>query len=164
MREAAKILRPRPLREQKFIEAYFTTRSIEKASILCGMKLNAAEAMYAKPDVKAEIDRKIGLVDTEIVKQAAAKAIIHMELLDEELKKTVILDPKKYGATKLKAMEMGYGRLGMFREGNFSVPNAGADPNKPSIFRASERTVRRTTEEITERKVEGIGLTKVSEF
>src|SRR6185437_12631486 len=98
MKLAAKTVRPRPLREQKFIEAYFITRSIEKASVLCGMKLNAAEAMYAKPDVKAEIERKISLVDTEIVRQAAAKAIIHMELLDDELKKTVILDPKEYGA------------------------------------------------------------------
>jgi len=162
MKLAAKTVRPRPLREQKFIEAYFTTRSIEKASVLCGVKLAVAEAMYAKPEVRAEIDRKTSLVETEITKQAAAKAIIHMELLDDELKKTVILDPKKYGATKLKAIEMGYGRVGMFREGNFTVPNSGGDPTKPSIFRATERTVKRT-EEITERKVESVGFAKISD-
>lgn len=136
----------------RFISYYSDFEDLAKAALHVGISLNAAKRLYRDKDVRAEIDRRLDKIHNEEAKLKAKARQVTVLYLDDRLVEAV-----KQGAAKgdIKALELGYRRIGIFRDGEFlGVPRADQTTPKadaqPMIYRAMERTVTRT-EQVTER-------------
>lgn len=139
----------------RFIAYYTDFEDLPKAATHAGLSLTAATKLYRDKAVRAEIDRRLDKLHGEQAKLIAKARQVTTLYLDDRLVEAV-----KHGAAKgdTKALELGYRRVGMFRDGEFlGVPRADqttpkADAQQNMIYRATavERTVTRT-EQVTER-------------
>lgn len=133
----------------KFVDAYVHLRDIKEASKEVGILLGEGRKLWADPKVKAEIDRRMESVAKETDKLIAKKRVVNVEQLDQHLMQVVTLPRKSLkesptlAASKVKAIELGYQRVGLLYDNNF-VPDAASAPTAeeaPRIFRATERTI-----------------------
>lgn len=136
----------------RFVSYYVDLEDLAKAAIQTGLSFSAAQKLYRDKAVRAEIDRRLDKLHGEEAKLRAKARQITVIYLDDKLVEAV-----KHGAAKgdTKALELGYQRVGMYRDGEFlGVPRADQVTPKadaqPMIYRAMERTVTRT-EQVTER-------------
>jgi hypothetical protein len=134
---------------QIFIAAYVNTRDLAEAAALARLDTKWGRILYKEPKVRAQIDRKINLIDVEDAKLKAQSNKLTADILDAALVQEVL--NKKGGQTRIRAIELGYRRKGLMREGEFYVaPDPVADRNAPSMYGSRQTTLRRTvTEEVT---------------
>lgn len=163
---------------QRFIDRYVDgERDPVRCGALARMKNpNRGKGLLKRLDVKAEIDRRLAIVDAEKAKITAEKEHITIEFLDQELKKIILLDEKEHGTVKLAATKFGYERAGAIRDGDFITPTeympvpatVGGGEGEESqsatqhrgAFRASDVVEERITERTITRTVEAVGETK----
>lgn len=131
---------------QKFVTMYVNYRDLKQAACLVGLDAKMGAILYKEPKVRAAIDRKILLVDIEDAKVKAQANRLTVDQLDAALFEEV--KSKKNGHIRVRAIELGYRRTGLIRDGEFYVaPDPNNSKNAPSIY---QRQMKRTTEQITE--------------
>lgn len=147
-----------PLEPQllKFVDAYLSYRDVSKAAVEAGFPSKAGSGLYRRKAIHEEIQRRMSSIDGEVDKIIAKKRMVNVESLDKNLmqivtipRKTLIETPQ-LAASKVKAIELGYQRVGLLLDGNF-VPDASSGPEKqetPRIYRSAEQTI--ITHQITE--------------
>jgi hypothetical protein len=135
----------------QFISYYVSTEDLSLAAKKCGLEVEHARRLYARKGIREAIDKRLEVVHEAQAKLVAKYRMVTVEMIDDQL-----VTAMKKGAQRgdPRALELGYRRMGIFRNGEFiglDNPNepvaAGAHP--PPIFRV-ERTVTRT-EQVTER-------------
>lgn len=137
-------------KEKRFIQVYTECEDLEEVRKRLDLTKNAAKAFWKKH--KVEIERRLDKVHDYQAKLLAKAAILQAPFLDEHL---VVAVKKGAARGDIRALELGYQRLQLLRDGNFigwkdpdkAHENAG-QPAQPPIFRV-ERTVTRT-EQVTE--------------
>lgn len=134
---------------QRFVTFYVSTRDLKTAACLAQLDPKMGEKLYKEPKVRESIDKKILLVDIEEAKVKAQANLLTVDRLDAALFEEV--KSKKNGHIRVRAIELGYRRTGLIRDGEFYVaPDASANKNAPSIYRAQQTTLRQTvTTELT---------------
>lgn len=149
-------------KQYKFVDKYVHTQDVKKAATLAGYEPEYGSRLYSNKSIKAEIDSRMEIVNTEKGKLTAKIHILGRELLDEEL---VSVIKSEISPTKLNAIEMGYRRIGMIAGDEF-IPDPDHQANKPveqvpRIFRASQRELithttetKQTIERVVERQIE----------
>lgn len=136
--------------EQKFIRMYVKpeVRDLRRAAELIGLKGTMGKTMYKRLAVKAEIDRRLGLVttvqaiqdaaDAKLLEQAAIEEdLLANKVLDQALLDMVKLDAKEHGSTKLQAIRMALVVKGRVQTRDMTaVAQQGATQtdNRPSIY------------------------------
>lgn len=135
---------------EKFICAYLNTLDLEKASIEAGLQPETGRALYKRPAIRSEIERRKKAIESEVHSQIAKKRVVGVDALDKNLMQVVRLAKKDLvespalAASKVKAIELGYQRVGLLVDGNF-VPDAGTEVGKPDeaprIYRSSEQSI-----------------------
>lgn len=100
--------RPLTAKEQKFIRYYCRPdcRDIERAAQLAGYKAREGKVLYNRPEVRAEIDRRLRLVELEQARLDAEAEILTDSLIDTALKEMIGLDAKAHGATKYNGIRL----------------------------------------------------------
>lgn len=94
----------------RFIVFYAQYRDLERAAKAVHITLPQAKRLYRKPDVRAEIDIRINVVDAELAKLEAKAIWLNEAKLDETL--LDMLDTEK-GNPRARALELGYKKLGL---------------------------------------------------
>jgi hypothetical protein len=119
---------------------------IKRAAREANVKLAVARRIYKNLEVRAECDKRLDILHTEQAKLAAQAQRLQVNFLDHNLVVAV-----REGARKgdTKALELGYARVGLMRNNQFTAPPASADPNAPPKIYRAEHTVTRT-EQVTE--------------
>lgn len=145
---------------QKFVTMFVNYRDLKQAACLVGLDAKMGPVLYKEPKVRAAIDRKILLVDIEDAKVKAQANQLTVDRLDAALFEEV--KSKKNGHVRVRAIELGYRRRGMIREGEFYVaPDPTKGNNAPSMYRAHQTTLRQTvTTEVTHTAAEVIPPTQ----
>jgi hypothetical protein len=149
---------PLPLDPQllKFVDAYLSYRDVGKAAVEAGYQSKAGAGIYRRKAVHDEIQRRMAGIDGEVDKIIAKKRMVNVEALDKNLMQVVtiprktLIETPQLAASKVKAIELGYQRVGLLLDGNF-VPDASSGPEKqeaPRIYRSAEQTI--ITHQITE--------------
>jgi hypothetical protein len=140
----------------KFVDAYLSYRDVSKAAVEAGYQSKAGAGIYRRKAVHDEIQRRMASIDGEVDKIIAKKRVVNVEALDKNLmqvvtiSKATIKEVPQLAASKVKAIELGYQRVGLLLDGNF-VPDASSGPEKqeaPRIYRSAEQTI--ITHQITE--------------
>jgi len=98
---------------QRFIQHYIDTKDIDKAGLLAGMDSDDARRCYRTKDVRAAIDKQVEIIDREYAIQRAKSRNLTAEKLDAHLVQSV---EKENGIARVRAMELGYKRLGLIRD------------------------------------------------
>jgi len=135
---------------QKFITYYINHFDLKLAACQAKLMPEMGERLYKHPKVKALIDRKVMILDVEKAKLKARAETLTVSLLDASLAEEV--KSKKNGGIRIRAIELGYKRTGLIRDGEFYVaPETTSNKNAPSIYQSRQITLRRTvTEEVTQ--------------
>lgn len=128
---------------QQFVTFYVNHRDLKLAACQANLDPDMGAKLYRAPKIRAMIDRKILLVDVEDAKLKAAASRLTVDRLDAALVEEV--RSKKNGHIRVRAIELGYRRTGLIRDGEFYVaPNPNDKSNAPSMYRASQTTLRHT--------------------
>jgi len=131
---------------QRFIFFYVNERDLQLAATKAGLEPEMGERLYREPKVRAAIEKKIHLVDVEHAKLAAQALSLNVSLLDASLAEEV--KNKKSGAVRMRAIELGYKRTGVMRDGEFVLaPDPDAARKAPSIYQSRQTILRRTVTE-----------------
>lgn len=135
---------------EKFICAYLNTLDLEKASIEAGLQPETGRALYKRPAIRSEIERRKKAIESEVHHQIAKKRIVTVDALDRSLMRVATFSKKELKETPAlaapmrAAIELGYQRTGILVDGNF-VPDAGTEVGKPDeaprIYRSSEQSI-----------------------
>lgn len=133
----------------RFISYYCQFEDLKRVAAYCGISNDKAKGLYQNPTVRAEIDKRLDKIHTEQAKLIARSKKVDAMFLDDKLVEAV-----EKGAARgdTKALELGYRRVGIFREGEFMGqppdPNQPVDPALAPIFRAERITTNTVTERI----------------
>lgn len=135
---------------QRFITQYVNCRDLKEAACRASLMPEMGERLFKQPRVRLAIQRRINLVEREMAALTAKAQLLTVPLLDASLVEEV--KSKKNGHIRIRAIELGYKRTGLIRDGEFYVaPDPNANRNAPSIYQSRQLTARRTvTEEVTE--------------
>lgn len=135
---------------QRFVAYYVNCRDLKTAAATAGLMPEMGEKLFKQPKVKAAIQKRINLYEKELAAQAAKAHLLTVPLLDSALVEEV--KSRKNGHIRIRAIELGYKRTGLIRDGEFYVaPDPSSNKNAPSIYQSRQLTARRTvTEEVTE--------------
>lgn len=141
---------PMAAQVQRFITHYVNCRDLKEAACKVSLMPEMGEKLFKQPKVRTAIQKRINLVETEIAKQTAKAQLLTVPLLDASLVEEV--KSRKNGHIRIRAIELGYKRTGLIRDGEFYVaPDPNANKNAPSIYQSKQITMRRTvTEEVTQ--------------
>lgn len=127
-------------------------QDLARAAKTCRITVAKAKQFYRRPEVRVEIQKRLDVYLDEQAKLAAQSKKVDIRYLDSKLVIAV-----REGAKKgdIKALELGYERLGLRRDGNFMTQAQSTDQERPNIYRAIEQTVTQTvTQQVTQRLVE----------
>lgn len=144
---------PKDLPAAKVVELFITRyvngdRDLKVAACSVGLPPELGERLYKNEKVRKRIDHKILLIDTAEAKIKAQANLLTVHRLDAALYEEV--SSKKNGSVRVRAIELGYKRTGLIRDGEFYVaPDPNANNNAPSIYRAQQTKMRQTVTEIT---------------
>jgi hypothetical protein len=147
---------PLTAKEYKFVDAYCSYRDVEKAAVEAGYASKAGVGLYRRKPIHELITERMGNITAEADKQLAKKRVVNVEMLDKSLMEVVriprktLIETPTLATPKVKAIELGYQRVGLLIDGNF-VPDASSGPSQqeaPRIYRAQEQTI--ITHQITE--------------
>jgi hypothetical protein len=133
----------------RFISYYCQFEDLKKVAIYCGISDNKAQELYRNKTVREQIDKRLDKIHDEQAKLIAKSRKVDTMFLDDKLVEAV-----KKGAARgdVKALELGYRRVGIFREGEFmgapQDPNTPMNPALAPIFRAERITTSTVTERI----------------
>lgn len=135
---------------QRFIMNYVNCRDLKEAACRVSLMPEMGERLFKEPKVRAAIQKRINIVEIEMLKQTAKAHLLTVPLLDASLVEEV--KSRKNGHIRIRAIELGYKRTGMIRDGEFYVaPDPNVNKNAPSIYRAQQTTLRQTvTTELTQ--------------
>lgn len=131
----------------KFVDKFVHEQDTGKAALSSGFSAKYGKTLYAMPEVRAEIDARLAVLNLEKAKLTAQTHILGKQLIDEELTKAIkgdFGDIQGHMGHKLEAIEMGYRRIGMISGGEF-IPDP--DHHKPvveqtpRIFRAQHAEI-----------------------
>lgn len=151
--------RPLPVTIQRFIDWMVRLRDPEKAALNSDLKASWGMKLYREPEIRAKIDRRIGLIERERDSLIAKAQALDISLLDSSLVDTIKTSAKDNGHVKVKAIELGYKRVGVLVDDNFIMgggKSSGNDPVRPSMYSALEiQTTVTRTEQITTREITG---------
>jgi hypothetical protein len=152
---------PLPERILRFCDHYVHSRDLKKAAIACGFEPEDGSKLFRFQRVKDEIKRRTALVEGEDAKLIATERAkvrkVNTPALDKALMEMVKIKPKDVlgaptlAASKVKAVELGYRRLGLLVDDNFipDVPTGPVQVQSPRIFRPTEQTILTHQETIT---------------
>lgn len=134
----------------RFITFYVNHRDLKLAACQAGLDPAMGTKLYRVPEVQKKIAHKIMLIDVEMAKLKAKANLLTVDQMDAALYEEI--HSKKNGHVRVRAIELGYRRTGLIRDGEFYVaPDPSSNRNAPSIYRAQQTTMRRTvTEEVTQ--------------
>jgi hypothetical protein len=149
---------------EKFVDVMVHDGDKVKASVAAGYNQSGWKRLLENKRILAEIERRKGLVEAEVAKLTAKKRVVNIEALDQALMAVVRVDVKKIpqlGPSKVRAIELGYERVGILVDGTFipdSPTTTTASPDEaPRIFRATEARILthtiETRQEVTRREV-----------
>jgi len=138
--------------ELAIVDAMIHTREIGAAAIQCGLSRYRAVSISRRPHVAEEIERRQKIEGAEVAKIVARKRIVNIEALDKNLMQVVKLpvaalkESPTLAASKVKAIELGFQRIGMLIDGNFVPDESSINVGKgaedgPRIFRATNTTM-----------------------
>jgi hypothetical protein len=135
---------------ERFITFFVNERDAKLAACKASLMPEMGAKLYKHPRIRARIDHKILLIDVEEAKLRAKSKRLTVERLDAALVEEV--DSKKNGHIRVRAIELGYRRTGLIRDGEFYVaPDPSANKNAPSIYQARQTKVTATvTKEVTD--------------
>jgi len=139
--------RPLTKRQLKFIDAYIHLEDLAKAAVQAGADPSWGKTCWKNTRIRAEIEKRQAVVIQEKAKLKAQKDALNVELLDKELVKTVQTSAKENGHVKVKAIELGYRRIGLMNPDDSFVPDTpikdvgGEKPETPRIYRALDTTI-----------------------
>lgn len=135
---------------ERFITRYVNDRDLAIAACAVGLDPKMGEKLYKNEKVRKRIDHKILLEDTATAKLRAQAKQLTIDRLDAALCEEV--SKKSNGQVRIRAIELGYKRTGLIRDGEFYVaPDPKDSRNSPSIYQSKQITMRRTvTEEVTQ--------------
>jgi hypothetical protein len=122
------------------IEYYIDCRDPDRAAMLAGMDPKEFRRFMKHDDVKALIDKKTDLIDKATAKIVAEARSLNVYFLDTHLVKAA-----KKGAERgdVRAIELGYERIGMRRDHNFMTAQQATTQTRPQIYRVIEKTTER---------------------
>lgn len=135
---------------QRAIEHYVDCRDIDRAEELAGMEKGDFARAFKRSEVQEIINRKIEAVDQAVAIARANARTLTVDHLDEKLVEAIDAGIKK---GDVKAIELGYERIGMRRDGNFMTQAQSSEQTRPMVYRVLEQTVTRT-EQYTQRQIE----------
>lgn len=140
-----------------WITQYVNCQDAEKAAIAVGLPAEMGKKLYRRAAIRAEIDKRMAAINGTVAAIIAHKRVVTVELLDQNLGQIIKLTKKQIlaapplAAAKVKALELGYRRVGLLIDGDF-IPDNNSQTAKPEeaprIFRGDGRTI--LTHEITE--------------
>lgn len=145
--------------EQRFVNFMSRSNDLDVAAEQAKISRKEADRLYKRVPVFNAIRRKQELVERESARLTAKATSVTLELIDNELLRTIKGDA--HGMVKLRAMELGYRRIGMIRENEFVLPNMGTHQQPeggqedkpqsgPSFYRAFESRTTTTVHEVRE--------------
>jgi len=102
---------------QRFITFYLSCRDLKEAACKCGLDPAMGEKLFQVPRVRNAIQRRINLVEMESAKLRAKADLLTVDLLDASLCDEV--KSKRNGHIRIRAIELGYKRTGLIRDGEF---------------------------------------------
>lgn len=150
---------PLKLKEQRFIHYYChpACRDVHRAAKHAGYSSAITGAnLYKRPDIRAEIDRRLGVIELEEAKLLAVqeveltkKEVLADDFLDTKLADIISLDPKEHGRLALSGIQLAYVVRGRVKMGNSEAiqkPGASDQPVQPGFYRAFEQTTIQTRE------------------
>lgn len=131
------------------IEYFVDCRDPEKAALLADMDPVQFRRFMKHEDVKQKIDKKIDLIDKATAELVAKSRMLSALFLDQHL----IMATKK-GAARgdVRALELGYERIGLRRDNNFMTTDQSSTQTRPHIYRVLEQTITKT-EQVTQRQI-----------
>lgn len=123
---------------RRFIEHFLDTSDITKAAHLVGMDPGDARDIFSRPEVKAEIDRREDEQQGLLAALRAGARQLQVDFLDDQLVVAV-----KAGAAEgdVKAVTLGYERLGLRRDKNFMTAAQSTQQERPQVYSVLEQTV-----------------------
>lgn len=130
---------PLSAKEQRFVRFYCRpdVRDLEKAGGLAGMKTKAESTRaYNKPAVRAEIDRRLRLLELEQARLDAETEVLTDSLIDKALAETMGVCAKEHGSTKLAAITLALVAKGRIETRNAKSVMAVTSPSgfRPQIY------------------------------
>jgi hypothetical protein len=141
--------KPLPAKEQRFIHFFTQSRDLEKAAGLAGFKPSFGARLYKRPEIREEIDRRIGIVEVEQAKLIAKDIVLTMPVLDKNLMEIIELPAKEFALAKLRALQFGYVLQGKVRIGNTeAIVERAPGEGQNNFYRAFESTTT-TVREVT---------------
>lgn len=125
------------------IEHYVDSRDPDRAAKLAGMEPKEFRRFMKHEDVAALIQKKLDLIDKATAQVVAQARLLNVYFLDQHLVKAA-----KKGAARgdVRAIELGYERIGMRRDDHFMTAQDSTGQARPQIYRVLEHTVTRTEE------------------
>lgn len=131
----------------KFIDKFVHERDANKAAMSAGFTAKYGAKLYAMPEVREEIDKRLEVLNLEKAKLTAQVHVLGKQMIDEELTKAIkgeFGDIPGHMGHKLDAIEMGYKRIGVLAGGEF-IPDqehVAEKPNEaPRIYRATHASI-----------------------
>lgn len=130
---------------QQFVTFYVNHRDLKLAACQAKLDPDMGPKLYRVPKIRKMIDSKILLIDVENAKLKAQADRLTVDRLDSALVEEV--DSKKNGHIRVRAIELGYRRTGLIRDGEFVGVNKGAGGLNPAktYGQIHTTTVRETT-------------------
>lgn len=99
----------------RFIVFYVQYKDLEKAAKTCHIPVRVAKQIYRRPDVRVEIDKQLNLFFLELAKLEAQAMYLTESRLDSKLVQ-VIEDEKTVPSVVVRAVEIGYKKLGLVKD------------------------------------------------
>jgi hypothetical protein len=136
----------------RFIHFYTTSvafKDEDRAGRMAHIEPRLVQRIMKDGEIRQEIDRKLSILEIEQAKLEAHARLLTVGVLDSALFEEV--RSKKNGSVRIRAIELGYKRTGLIRDGEFYVaPDPAANQNAPSIYQAQTTVKRTVTEEVTQ--------------
>ena len=127
----------------RFIQFYVTNRDVSKAAKMAHISVTDGNKLMREPAVKKSIEKRIDLIEMEMAKLEAKATMLTVNVLDGALMEEI---QNKKSGVRLRAIELGFRRTGMIRDGEFFVPQPPSGENSgPNIYRALQTTTLRRT-------------------
>lgn len=135
---------------QRFIKAYMECMDLKTAASSVGLMPDMGVKLFKNPRIYKAIQHRMNLLEMARIALKAKADSLSIPLLDASLAEEV--KSKKNGHVRVRAIELGYKRVGLIRDGEFYVqPDQNSGKSAPSIYQSMQLTQRRTvTEEVTQ--------------
>lgn len=131
----------------RFIGFYMNSFDLKEAACKIGLAPEAGEKLFKVPRIKDAIQRRVNLLEGERSRLKAKAELLTVDLLDASLCEEV--KSKNNGHIRVRAIELGYRRTGLIRDGEFvGVQQSRGTGNSAKTYgQIHTTTIRKTTTE-----------------